>query len=352
MSLSRLDQLRLQAADDACILISHPVNIRYLCGYSGSNGLLLCTPEKSYLLTDARYEIQCAQECFDVEVVIAKTGLLARALELLNCNELTIEAAHMSVTTRDAITSAKPEVNVKNSDGLVERLRVVKDEAELDLISTACAISVAALEQVATYLRPGLSEREIAQHLEHTMLQLGADDKAFESIVATGTNTAIPHHQPTRRIVEPGDLIKIDFGAKINGYHADCTRMFVAGQPSQWQVELHNVVRECQEVARDTLHSGVLAAKVDTAARDFMKSHDMGHLFTHGLGHGVGLEIHEDPFFSSQPATTIDLGTVVTIEPGAYIRNQGGVRIEDTVVVTEAGYNNLTNFTYDLITIG
>jgi len=352
VSFSRLDQLRLHVADDACILISHPINVRYLCGYTGSNGLLLSTPDKAYLFTDTRYEIQCEQECFDVEVVMAKAGLLVSALEYLTCNELSIEAAHMSVATREAIASAKPEVNVKNTRGLVEGLRVVKDAGELELISAACAISVAALEQVATYLRPGLSEREIAQHLEHTMLQLGADDKAFESIVATGSNTAIPHHQPTKRVVESGDLIKIDFGAKLDGYHADCTRMFVAGQPAEWQTELHSVVRECQQMARETLRSGVLAAHVDATARDFMKSHGKGHLFTHGLGHGVGLEIHEDPFFSRQPTTTIVEGTIVTIEPGAYIRDQGGVRIEDTVVVTEVGYKNLTNFTYDLVTIG
>jgi Xaa-Pro aminopeptidase len=197
-----------------------------------------------------------------------------------------------------------------------------------------------------------LSEREIAQHLEYTMGQLGADDKAFDTIVATGSNTAIPHHQPTGRIVESGDLVKIDFGAKLDGYHSDCTRMFVAGPATQWQVELHDIVRECQEKARDALHSGVLASQVDRVARDIMLRHGKAHLFTHGLGHGVGLEIHEDPYFTSQPATTIEKSTVVTVEPGAYIPNQGGVRIEDTVVVTEVGHENLTNFTYDLITIG
>ena len=352
MSKGRLQRLREQVADSSCILISNPTNIRYLSGYSGSNGLLLSTSQTSFLFTDARYAIQCKQECFDVEVVIAKSDLLTAALERLDCNELTIEAQHMSVDVHNSIISRFTNLHIKPSQGLVERLRVVKDADELNAITTACAISTEALRQLCDYLRPGLTERDIANQLEYLMLQLGADEKAFSTIAATGSNTAIPHHQPTTRIIESGDLIKIDFGAKIDGYHADCTRMFVAGSPQQWQVELHSLVRQCQEIARETLHHGVRAAEVDTTARDFMKSHDKGHLFTHGLGHGVGLEIHEDPFFSSQPATTIEQGTVVTVEPGAYIPDQGGVRIEDTVVVTEAGYENLTNFTYDLITIG
>jgi len=349
---SRLHQLRAQDVEHACILISNPVNIRYLSGYSGSNGLLLSTPHNSYLITDSRYAIQSSNECFDLEVVIAKGSLLATALELVDCDHLIIESEHMSVSTKDSILTVKPDLRLQSSHKLVEKLRVVKDAEEIELISAACAISVAALEQIAAYLRPGISEREIARHLEHTMLEMGADDKAFDSIVATGSNTAIPHHQPSARLVEPGDLIKIDFGAKLSGYHSDCTRMFVAGEPSQWQVELHSIVQQCQEMARGALQSGVFAAKVDSVAREFMKSHGKDHLFTHGLGHGVGLEIHEDPFFSSQPTTTIDTNTVVTVEPGAYVPDQGGVRIEDTVVVTQVGYKNLTDFTYDLITIG
>lgn len=351
MSNGRLQRLRLQAADDACILISHPINIRYLCGFSGSNGLLLCTPGISYLITDSRYALQSANECFDVEVIIASSGLIASALGLVDCNDLTIEANHMSVATREAITAQRPDLQVKHALGLVEQLRVSKDSNEIETIATACAISTAALEQVTNYLRAGLTEREVAHHLENTMLRLGADDRAFESIVATGSNTAIPHHQPTKRVIESGDLIKIDFGAKVSGYHSDCTRMFVVGQAAQWQRELHEVVRECLATARQALQGGVLCADVDAVARDFMKVHSAGHLFTHGLGHGVGLEIHEDPFFSSKTATTIEPSTVVTIEPGAYIPNQGGVRIEDTVVVTEVGHENLTNFSYDLITI-
>ena len=351
MSNGRLKQLRRQVADDACILISHPVNIRYLCGFSGSNGLLLCTPKESYLITDSRYDIQSRQECFDVEVVIAESGLMGSALSLVSGSELSFEAIHMSVATYDDIASARPDLRITPTHGLVEKLRITKDSEEIQTIRNACTISMQALELLVDYLRPGLTEREVARHLEHTMIQLGADDRAFESIVATGANSAIPHHQPTTREIETGDLIKIDFGAKVDGYHSDCTRMFIAGVPTQWQRELHELVRKCQAMAREALHGGVPASQVDRAAREFMQTHNVGHLFTHGLGHGVGLEIHEDPYFSRESATTIEPRTVVTIEPGAYITNQGGVRIEDTVVVTEVGYENLTNFSYDLITI-
>ena len=351
MSQSRIQRLRAQTSGDTCILVSSSTNIRYLCGYSGSNGLLLIAAESAYFFTDSRYALQCAQECFDVEVVIAPSDLLSAALDHLKSDCLAIEANNLTVAMRDRILTKRPELKVELTYGLVEKFRVVKDLNELKAIRVACEISTAALESLVTFLRPGVTEREVARQLEQLMLQFGAEDKAFSSIVATGSNTAIPHHQPTSRVLKVGDLLKIDFGAKLNGYHSDCTRMFVLGQPSEWQRDLHSLVRECHELARTRLHAGVLASEVDAVARDFMSSRNKGHLFTHGLGHGVGLEIHEDPFFSSQPATTIEQSTVVTIEPGAYVANQGGVRIEDTVVITEVGYENLTNFTYDFVTI-
>ena len=157
--------------------------------------------------------------------------------------------------------------------------------------------------------------------------------------------------QPTDRKIAKGDLIKIDFGARFAGYHADCTRMFVAGTPANWQQELHALVREGQRQARESLRHGVSTALVDSTARDYFSAHGMSQHFAHGLGHGVGLEIHEDPFFSQSHPTTLDSQTVVTIEPGAYLVDQGGIRIEDTVVVTEDGHTNLTNFPYELITI-
>jgi len=352
MSKGRVTRLRALVAPDEYVLITNPVNIQYLCGYSGSNGLLLSSPDVTYLFTDSRYEIQSAQECFDVEVRIVRADLLTEALKIVAEGKLTIEARHATVAQFEQITQAVPGLTVTSSSGLIEQLRVCKDSGEIELIAQACKISTAALEQIAQDLRPGMTEREIAMNLEHLMMQLGAQDKAFASIVATGSNTAIPHHQPTSRAVEKGDLIKIDFGAKVAGYHSDCTRVFVAGSPAAWQLELHETVRQCQEVTRESVRSEVSCAEVDTVARAFMDTHNIGHLFTHGLGHGVGLEIHEDPFFSRQSATTIEANTVVTVEPGAYIAEQGGVRIEDTVLVTEDGYLNLTNFTYDLVTIG
>jgi Xaa-Pro aminopeptidase len=181
------------------------------------------------------------------------------------------------------------------------------------------------------------------------MRELGADDIAFASIVASGPNSAIPHHEPTDREVMSGDLLKIDFGAKVNGYHADCTRTVVIGQASSWQIELHAAVTEAQASGRETIRSDIEFADVEGAVNQALTDSGYRDYFTHGLGHGVGLAIHEDPFFGRVEAAKIMPNTVITIEPGAYLKDKGGVRVEDTIVVNSDGYLNLTNLPYELL---
>lgn len=185
--------------------------------------------------------------------------------------------------------------------------------------------------------------------LEHKIRELGANDVAFETIVATGANSAIPHHEPTDRAISHGDFLKIDFGAKFDGYHSDCTRTVVVGKASEWQIALHAAVTSAQAAGRNTISSTANLANVESAVNESLTASGYRDYFTHGLGHGVGLEIHEEPFFGRTEDAKIACNTVMTIEPGAYLDNMGGVRVEDTIVVDSNGYQNLTNLTYELL---
>jgi Xaa-Pro aminopeptidase len=323
------------------------MNVRYLCGYSGSNGILLISPTQSTLFTDARYELQASSECFDVEIQI-EANLFKGALADQECSLCFFEAKHLSVASLETIKNVAPGMDFAASEMSIEPLRVVKDDAEIVQIRNACKISTSALEMVIAQIHSGQTEKQIAVLLERTMIDLGADAIAFETIVASGPNSAVPHHQPTDRELIQGDLLKIDFGAKVNGYHSDCTRTFVLGKPADWQLEIHQAVLDAQSSSRKIVRAAVSAKEVLEQTTESLTHSGYLQNFRHGLGHGVGLQIHEDPFLSASLATTLEAGTVFTIEPGVYLPNQGGVRIEDTIVVTETGYENLTVFSYEL----
>jgi len=348
---NRISQIQQRLNPDTCFLVTNPTNVRYLCGYSGSNGILLITPGNATVFTDARYEIQAENECFDVTIQI-ESNLFKAALEKETAGFCLFESAHLTVARLDIIKAIAPKIIFQPSDISIEEMRVVKDSAEVELIRNACRVSTNALSSVIAQVRVGLTEKQVTHLLERTMIDLGADAIAFETIVASGPNSAIPHHQPTDRTICAGDLLKIDFGAKVSGYHSDCTRTFVVGQPTSWQTEIHQAVLQAQSASRSSVKAGVVGAEVlDQTIQSLTTT---GHLeyFRHGLGHGVGLEIHEDPFLSRALTTTLEAGTVITIEPGVYLSDQGGVRIEDTIVVTESGYENLTVFEYELQEIG
>lgn len=307
--------------------------------------------DSAYLFTDRRYEISAKRECFDTEVVIEQQSLLQRALSVVSEQKVAIEAHVISINGWNEMRQFAPHLDIIPMTKLVEPLRMVKDENEIQTLQTACAITTEALIQCLPILRIGATEIAIANSLEQQMRQLGAHDRAFPSIVASGPNSSIPHHIPTERKIQSGDLLKIDFGARVDGYHADCTRTFVMGRPKSWQIDLHELVKQSQQDAKSTLRAGAALSDIDSKARNVMAQADALHLFTHGLGHGVGLEIHEDPFFSPSNQTRIEEHTVITLEPGAYLPGQGGVRIEDTVVVTKDGYLNLTELPHELITL-
>lgn len=355
MTESRLARLRtlLTEAGHAALYVSDLVNLRYLTGFTGSNGALLVPVSGDpVFLTDGRYRDQGAEQLAaaglpDVEIVVTR-DLLGVAAGRAPA-DLAAETHVLDVDSWEKL--GRPE----SSGRLVERLREIKDDTEIAALRRACRISVDALEALLAGPLVGRTEREVARDLEWRMLELGAEDKAFDTILAAGENSAIPHHEPTDREIRTGDLLKVDFGARVDGYHADCTRTVVVGRAADWQREIHAAVRASQAAGLDRLRPGVPIAEANAAARGSLEESGWIDAFTTGLGHGVGLQIHEDPFIGSAHPGRLVSRTVLTMEPGIYLPGRGGVRIEDTVLVTDPDHGGepdvLTDLTKELLEI-
>lgn len=333
------------------LLVTTLINVRYLTGFTGSNGALLVSPGSAVFFTDGRYRDQAAAELPDVEHVITR-DLIGEAARRVDVADLGIESHTLSVDLHQRLRELLPSTTITGTDRVVERLREVKDDDEIDALTRACDISTRALEQLLDGSLVGRTEREVARDLENRMFALGAEAIAFDTILATGDHTAIPHHHPTDRALVEGDLLKIDFGARVDGYHADCTRTVVLGHADDWQREIYAAVRESQAAGLDLLRDGVDVASSDAAARTSLEASGWLEAFTTGLGHGVGLEIHEDPFVARSHPGKLHSRTVLTMEPGIYVPGRGGVRIEDTVLVTAGAPEVLTTMTKDLLEIG
>ncbi len=323
------------------MLVTDLINVRYLSGFSGSNGALLVFADdrEAVLATDGRYRTQAAQQAPDLEVAIERAvgrHLAGRAGQD-GVGKLGYESHVVTVDGMDALSAALEGHNTElvRASGTVETLREVKDAGELALLRLACEAADAALTDLIERggLRPGRTEREVSRQLENLMLDHGADAISFETIVAAGPNSAIPHHRPTDAVLASGDFVKIDFGALVAGYHSDMTRTFVLGNAADWQLEIYELVAEAQRAGREALHPGAELRDVDGAARKMIADAGYGEHFGHGLGHGVGLQIHEAPGIGATSAGTLLAGSVVTVEPGVYLPGRGGVRIEDTLVV-------------------
>ncbi|MGN7778925.1 M24 family metallopeptidase [Mycolicibacterium sp. 22603] len=337
---ARRDRLRqrLVAADLDAMLVTDLVNVRYLSGFTGSNAALLVFAERDtpVLATDGRYVTQAAAQAPDAEVVIERAvgpALVARAAP--GVRRLGFESHVVTVDGFTSLERAGAGVEFVRAAGMVERLREVKDLGEIAILRLACEAADAALHDLVARggLRPGRTEKEVRRDLESLMLDHGADGASFETIVATGSNSAIPHHRPTDAVLAAGDFVKIDFGALVAGYHSDMTRTFVLGRAADWQRELYELVATAQAAGRAAVAPGADLPAVDAAARQVIADAGHGEHFGHGLGHGVGLQIHEAPGISASAVGTLLAGAAVTVEPGVYLPGRGGVRIEDTLVV-------------------
>ncbi|SDC67466.1 M24 family metallopeptidase [Actinokineospora iranica] len=340
------------------LLVVDLLNVRYLTGFTGSNGALLVHAdgdEHSVFCTDGRYLRQSAVQVPELERVIERASALALAARAAKdgLRRVGYESQHVTVDGLDALADAAGSVELTRAPNLVERLRLVKDDTEIEALRMACAAADRALANLIEHggLRPGRTEREVARELESRMLDHGATGRAFESIVAAGANSAIPHHRPTDAVLAAGDFVKLDFGALVDGYHSDMTRTVVLGEPADWQCEIYDLVAAAQAAGRAALRPGAAVRDVDAAARDVIERAGRGAEFTHGLGHGVGLEIHEAPSLAKTGEGTLSAGMAVTVEPGVYLSGRGGVRIEDTLVVRDDGPELLTLTTKQLMVV-
>jgi len=350
---TRAQEKIAEAGADAVLLTSGP-NVRYLTGLASSNAaLLLAADGTAVLATDSRYALAAERDCPDVELITERfiEGRLAAEAAARGLRTLAFEAHEMSVERHAGLAAKTGDVTLIPFGRKIEELRTVKDPSEIELLGTACRITCQALADVFALIRPGLTERQLAAALDARMTALGAERPAFDTIVASGPNGAIPHHAPTDRPVRRGDLITMDFGALYAGYHADMTRTVALGEPAGWQREIYELVAAAQRAGRDAARPDADVADVDAAARDLIRDAGHGDHFQHGLGHGIGLEVHEAPMIGYGRAGKLTSRVPVTVEPGVYLPGRGGVRIEDVLVVGDGGTGLLTTTTRELLVL-
>jgi Xaa-Pro aminopeptidase len=343
--LSRVDTLRASLKEP--LLVTNGVNVRYLVGFSSSNAALFVEPERVRLFSDFRYA-EAARAVEGVEFVETKRSLVGALAELLE-GAVGFEADAVSYASWEVLRAGGLELVPRR--GLVEALRAVKDESELEKIRRAGEITSEAYTQFAEERFVGRTERELAWRLDELFHELGADAPAFETIVASGPNAAKPHARPTDRTMEAGETVVIDAGAMVDGYNADCTRTFATGSLPDQLKAAYEATLEGQLAGLEAVRAGVSGVDADAAAREKIEAAGLGEKFGHGLGHGVGLEVHEAPRLSRESSDTLAAGNVVTVEPGVYLEGLGGIRIEDLVVVTGDDPEVLTSFGKDLITV-
>jgi Xaa-Pro aminopeptidase len=322
------------------LLVTHLPNVRYLSGFTGSHAVMLARPGGGVLITDGRYAEQAASEVVGLDVVaLTGTGLLRDVAERVRSAKLTRLGFEGSApyATFSELAGLSDGTELVAVNGLIEGIRITKDAGERAALARAQDHTDAAFARALEFLRPGITEREAALELEIAMRRSGGDDVAFPSIVAFGENAAEPHHAPTQRTLTRGDVVKMDFGARVDGYHADMTRTVAFGEPPEELRAIHEVVLAAHEAGVAALAAGCEARDPEAAARAVVEGAGYGDGWIHPPGHGVGLEIHESPVLRRDDPTVIPAGATITIEPGIYVPGLGGVRIEDVVHVTEDG---------------
>ena len=334
------------------LLVSSPASIRYLTGYAGSNGLVLIAGPVLYFFTDPRYGTESKGNIHG-KLLVCKGPLIdhaARILKRFKLRQVGFEPGHMTVEQLEKLRKALPGgFTLKATAGVVEGLRAIKSASEIQKIRASVQTNSEAYMRTLRRVRLGARERDVAAELDFQMRMLGAEKPAFDTIVASGERTALPHARPTGRRLEDNELLLIDMGATLDGYTSDMTRMSFMGTAGKRIRDIYKAVLEAQLAGVDAVRAGVPVARVDAACREVLKRHELDRAFVHSTGHGLGLEIHEGPRIAKKEKTKLQAGMVITVEPGAYIEGLGGVRIEDTVVVTEHGSEVLTPTSKELI---
>ena len=340
------------------LLVSHLPNIRYLCGFTGSAGLLLVEDSGSLFITDVRYDTQAREEVKAAKVVIARQALLPALAEFLVHGRrgsrwtIGIEAEHFTVAEKKRLTKEMPSgIRLKDAPSIVERFRMVKDEDELKQIRAAVALGARIYDRAIEVLRSGMKEVEVAAEMELAARRGGAEEMSFPTIIASGQRSALPHGRASSARIAGGAFVVCDFGVILSGYCSDQTRTVWVGNVTEEARHTYDAVREAQQAAVDAVRPGVPAGDVDAAARKVLRKAGLGRHFTHSTGHGVGLEIHESPRVADGQREILQPGMVITIEPGVYFPGKWGVRIEDMVAVTAGGCEVLTPTGKDLLAV-
>ena len=339
----------MKAEGLSALLVTRHENVRYLTGFTGSAGSVLVTSGKPYLITDFRYKLQASRETAEVMILIQKTDFPSALREAtLRAGVDTLWFDESSLTIEGLKKLRKHGLTLKGHRDLVGEFRQQKDRHELAAIGKAIRRAEDSFRELKTYIRPGARERSLALVLELLMKEKGARKAAFDTIVASGSNGAMPHASVTDRRIKKGDLVTFDFGAEADGYFSDITRTYCVGRPTARQREVHALVLAAQEAAIHSVRPDMSCKSVDAAARDTIKKAGHGKEFGHGTGHGIGLMVHEGPSLSPLSRDRVLQNMVFTVEPGVYIADWGGVRIEDIVLVTGNGAKVLTTLPREL----
>lgn len=339
--------LRKTGAD--ALLVTDFKNVTYLTGFTGDDSLLLVGADGSEVcLTDGRYTTQLGEECPGLELFVRRPGMpvhaaAARLLRSAKVGRLAVEADAMTLALRDRMVEKLPRLEVVSTSGLVERQRQVKDREEIAAIRRAIDLAQRGFGVIRAALRPEKTEKQVADELEHQMRLFGAAREGFPSIVAAGPRAALPHAVPGAHPVGESDFLLIDWGARADLYHSDLTRVLVTGRISPKFRRIYEIVRKAQAKAIEAIRPGVTAEEVDAAARHVIAEAGFGRRFTHGLGHGIGLAVHEAPRMAARNTMLLRAGMVITVEPGVYLPGWGGVRLEDDVLVTRDGCEVLSS---------
>lgn len=355
MYTARLNNLRKKLEENnlSAILLASDANRNYITGFTGDESYALITKGKAIFITDSRYTQQAKVEAKLFEIHDYKGNLVEFISELiqdLKISNLAFEENNICFSQYSKFKDSFP-CELIPQNGLVEELRIVKDQYEIECISKAAAIADSAFNHMIKFIKVGMKESDIALELEFTMKKLGASDLSFTSIVASGVRSALPHGTASEKVVNEGEFLTLDFGCVYKGYCSDMTRTIVLGEPDEKMIEIYDTVKVAQEKALEQVAPGKACSEVDKIARDYIESKGYGKYFGHGLGHGVGCEIHEAPRVSPKSDVVLESGMIITDEPGVYIPDFGGVRIEDLVLVTEDGYKTLSKSPKELICI-
>lgn len=343
LNLERVNKLQIRLAEQKldALIVTNRSNVRYLSGFTGSAGMLTIGLDFQNLITDGRYDIQAHHQTkgFNIRITRRPLRTAASILRRKRAKRIGVEAMSLTMARKDELAHELRDLpgRLSGTKGLVEELRVVKDVDEIATLQQAISLTDNAYAHTLTLLRPGVTEKDLALEMEWFMRTNGADSLSFSIIVASGARSALPHGIASEKKIAHGDLVTLDFGALIDGYHADLTRTVTIGKPKQRSRQLYRTVYDAQQRAIAAATNGMLAKKLDAVARTAIKEKGLGKFFTHALGHGLGLDIHEAPTLSNQSKDLLQPNMVVTIEPGIYVPDVGGVRIEDVIRIADDG---------------